>query len=452
MNEIILTTILYVIIICFLGYLLFNYFKKECVQEGMRTLPRPVINAEYNQPVQYKPSPPYFGETLDQMIDRYIGSLFDVRGMPYFDTIDYYQSTCAFNGNVDSQCTGTLPADLYINQRSKLTDIGYYILNIVIPNIQSTNNPFPEEKWPPIVWTNKAPFPIKKSVAPTYQVYQGAAYAPSTSSSSSSSSSSDDTNGSSSTTTTDGSTDGSSSSTSGTSPDTDGSSDGSCGDLNALSKCGIACPTSCLDNVAAAQAEIDRLNELLEEEEDQESVTAQSLSMNMGWLNFIAYQQTGQAATQTALPNGTATINNIDNTLTIGNTEFKGYPTTELSANPDNAESGYTGGTVNTLSETIAQFINDYFISDPDDDNYNRPTKEALLKFDSYTKNKAPMDENHKNKLRDVVYYFMQIIVPGLPEGTVSDDCTTNTFGTAFVEWIPIKWLSLTERKHFVQK
>ena len=62
------------------------------------------------------------------------------------------------------------------------------------------------------------------------------------------------------------------------------------------------------------------------------------------------------------------------------------------------------------------------------------------------------MDENHKNKLRDVVYYFMQIIVPGLPQGTVSDDCTTNTFGTAFVEWIPIKWLSLTERKHFVQK
>ena len=450
MNETILTTILYVIIICFLGYLLFNYFKKGSVQEGMRTLPRPVINDEYNQPIQYKPSPPYMGETLDQMIDRSISRWFDIRGLPYFNTIDYYQSTCAFNGNVDSKCTGELQVDLYINQRSKLTDIGYYILNIVIPNIQTTDNPNPEEKWPPIVWTNKAPFPIKKSIAPTYQVYQGAAYSSTTSSSSSSSS--DDTNGSSSSTTTDGSTDSNGDGTSSTSTDTDGSSDGSCGDLNALSRCGIACPTSCLDNVAAAQAEIDRLNELLEEEEDEESLTAQSISMNMGWLNFIAYQQTGQAATQTVLPNGTATINNTDNTLTIGNTEFDGYPTTELSANPDDVQGDYDAGNVNTLSETIAQFISTNFISDPDDYNYNRPTKEALLKFDSYTKNKAPMDQNHKNKLRDLVYYFMQIIIPGLPEGTVSDDCTTNTFGTAFVEWIPLKRLSLTERKHIIQK
>ena len=53
MNETILTTILYVIIICFLGYLLFNHFKKECVQEGMRTLPRPIINAEFQKPLNY---------------------------------------------------------------------------------------------------------------------------------------------------------------------------------------------------------------------------------------------------------------------------------------------------------------------------------------------------------------------------------------------------------------
>ena len=102
------------------------------------------------------------------------------------------------------------------------------------------------------------------------------------------------------------------------------------------------------------------------------------------------------------------------------------------------------------LSQTIANFIDKYFISDEDDINYNRPTDYALQEFDKYFKDKPPMDENHKNKLRDVVYYVMQVIIPGLPDGTKdfsnNDPCSDDTTqGVAFVEWIPLRWLSLSE-------
>lgn len=471
MNETILTTILYVIIICFLGYLLFNHFKKEYVQEGMRTLPRPIINAEFQKPLNYKPAPPYLGESLNKMIDRNIGYYFDSRGIAYYNTIDIYQTKCAGRGLVDvtpPQGEGYQDKlQLYESQKSKLTDIGYYILNIVIPNIQTTNNPDPEQKWPPITWTNKPHFRIKKSIKPTYQVYQGAAY------SSNPSSSSDSTNGTSSSDGSDGSTsngdstDSSSSTTDTTvtaSAPSDGSS-GDCGDMNSYNKCGIACPTSCLDNVAAAQAEIDRLNEELQQQEEDENAsgTISASQLNLSWLNFLSYQWVSQSSTEGSTTTGTSYLND-NNTLTMGDSTFRGFPTTSMSSCPSdtltyNANTLNADGSINyatdtseqALSQTIANFIDRYFISDEDDINYNRPTDYALQEFDKYFKDKPPMDENHKNKLRDVVYYVMQVIIPGLPDGTkpydendATNTCGDNT-GIAFVEWIPLRWLSLSE-------
>lgn len=477
MNETLLTTILYVIIICFLGYLIFNYFKKERVQEGMRTLPRPIINAELQNPLNYKPAPPYLGEPLNQMIDRMIGQYFDSRGIAYYDTIDIYQTNCAGRGLVDvtpPQGEGYQDKlQLYELQKSKLTDIGYYILNIVIPNIQTTNNRDPEQKWPPITWTNKPHFRIKKSIKPTYQVFKGAAYSPSPSSSSDStngsSSSSDGSDGS---TSNGDSTDSSSSTTdtTGTAPAPSDGSSGDCGDMNAYNKCGIACPTSCLDNVAAAQAEIDRLNEELQQQEQEENASGSisASQLNLSWLNFLSYQWVSQSSTEGSTTTGTSYLNN-DNTLTIGDSTFRGFPTTSMSSCPlpppspsltyntnrENTDGSFNYATddngTQALSQKIANFIDRYFISDEDDINYNRPTDYALQEFDKYFKDKPPMDENHKNKLRDVVYYVMQVIIPGLPDGTKPYDendsnntCGDNT-GIAFVEWIPLRWLSLSE-------
>ena len=82
----------------------------------------------------------------------------------------------------------------------------------------------------------------------------------------------------------------------------------------------------------------------------------------------------------------------------------------------------------------INRFINTYFIeSGP---NQGRPTQEAIDQFQIF-KNKAPMDGFHMNKMRDLVYYILQVIIPGLP---------TEDSGRSYVEWRPIRWLSLSEK------
>ena len=43
------------------------------LREGARTLPRPVINPEYDADWDMPKAPAYIGETMNQMIDKYIG-------------------------------------------------------------------------------------------------------------------------------------------------------------------------------------------------------------------------------------------------------------------------------------------------------------------------------------------------------------------------------------------
>ena len=40
--------------------------------------------------------------------------------------------------------------------------------------------------------------------------------------------------------------------------------------------------------------------------------------------------------------------------------------------------------------------------------------------------------------MRDVVYYVLQVIIPGLP---------TNKLPRSYVEWRPIVWISRSEKK-----
>lgn len=61
------------------------------------------------------------------------------------------------------------------------------------------------------------------------------------------------------------------------------------------------------------------------------------------------------------------------------------------------------------------------------------PTKQAQQYFINFTQNYGPIDRAHKNKLRDLVYYFMENIIPGLP---------TESKPVCYVEWRPIRWLA----------
>ena len=60
------------------------------LREGARTLPRPVINPEYDADWDMPKAPAYVGETMNQMIDRNINDYFDVTGLPFAGTIQLY--------------------------------------------------------------------------------------------------------------------------------------------------------------------------------------------------------------------------------------------------------------------------------------------------------------------------------------------------------------------------
>ena len=400
MNEIIFTSILYLIIICFLGHLIINYCFKETIREGARTLPRPVIHHELNQPsYKFKPSPPYFGETLDAMIDRYINMYFDKRGKPYTNTMADYTKICI--GNDDGKGNVTR------ENKSKLTDIGYYILNIVIPNIQSIKNPTPEQYWPPIKWSGMGTFNLLFQPTPTYLMYKGQPFKDRYNSRFNSSDNQNNGEDGSSGTGSGGPGTGGLNGTLGSSTD-----EGTCSNDN-MNSCGIGCPSSCLADIMSKWNEDENKNNSGNDGTDGSTNS-----------NTIIY------GSEENDPNNFSSGNiqrmpGYSNTVIIGSAEIDGYPITDIEQN----------STATTLNDEVDAFIKDFFIEKGP--NKDKPTQKAIDMFNMYFQYKKPMDDIHMNKMRDVVYYILQVVLPGLP---------TNEEPKCYVEWRPIVWLSLSER------
>jgi hypothetical protein len=80
------------------------------------------------------------------------------------------------------------------------------------------------------------------------------------------------------------------------------------------------------------------------------------------------------------------------------------------------------------LDTQLNEMITLYF-----EENTGYPTEYAIKTFNEIVQGATPIDLLHKNKLRDLIYYFMENIIPGLP---------TNARPVSYVEWIPIRWLS----------
>ena len=114
--------------------------------------------------------------------------------------------------------------------------------------------------------------------------------------------------------------------------------------------------------------------------------------------------------------------------MIIGSAKLDGYVITDEKQTRDSTK----------LNDEINEFIYNYFISSGP--NENRPTQYAIDQFE-ILKKKAPMDEIHMNKLRDMVYYVLQIIIPGLP---------TDQLSRSYVAWRPIVWMSRSEKRNSV--
>ena len=385
---------LYLLIISMLVFFLLEHLRTY--RESMRTLPRPVINeAKDKDTYTFTPSPPYDGETLNTMIDRMIHQYFDKRGFPYSNTIELYKNLCVNQGNVNEE-----------NKR-KLTDIGYYVLNIVIPNIQTTKNPEPEVFWPAISWTNKPIFDVLIQPTVTYDMFKGQAYSGSYTANYTSSRSQND---------------GRLSTRTNSSQDSRGlngaegqngsnsSGSASCGN-DRLGQCGIQCPSSCLDGVAASWYK----------EQNEKKSRKNQLSDDKSRFSTAALQTDLNTAMNTFQVNNTTLLPGADNVFIIGSAEMDGY---QILDEPQTSDT-------TTLNDNIENFIDKFFIKDGP--NSGKPTQHAIDLFDMYFQYKTPMDDIHMNKLRDVVYYILQVIVPGLP---------TDALPRSYVEWRPIVWLS----------
>jgi len=391
MNEYIFTSLIYLIIVCFLGHLIIDNWFKPLIREGARTLPRPVLHPELYEPsYKFKPSPPYFGQTLNQMIDQFIDRYFDKRGLPYTETIQMYVNNCVNQGNVTPE------------NKSRLNDIGYYFLNIVIPNIQTDRNPTPEQNWPPIKWSEKGTFKVAIQPTPTYLAYIGQQYMPSYNMNyndvlSSNGGELPSTSGVGS-----GKTDGDGS---------DGDGDGGNCENDKLNKCGIGCASSCLDGIMGSWYN--------DGNDNAPGTEGDNMNTSPDTDGSQTYGTSGENISNVKHLPGDS------NTLIIGSAEIDGYQITD---EPQT-------NTEVPLNNKINTFITDFFIEDGV--HKNKPTQKAIDIFNMYFQYKSPMDGIHMNKMRDVVYYILQVIVPGLP---------TSVLPRSYVEWRPIVWLSLSER------
>lgn len=366
-------------------------------RESMRTLPRPTRHPL--RPIDRDGAPilgAYQSETMNQFIDRNISNYFDDSGVPYTNTVESYKSRCVDNGNV------------LLNMKSKLTDVGYYILDIVIPNIPTVKNPKPTVYWPAIQWSGMPPFAVHISPRPTYLIYADSnSFADQFSMYSSTWNTHITNKNAYSGGTTDGTSGVSGSSSSSSSTPTEPSAE---------QKCGVC--SSCM---ATALGMSDTCNSNTDENSGS--------SGSSGTTGTTTSNDKKSSVTTTVGKNGlisyTANSQNQSSPSTsIGANVVYGYTITDASQNNIEIPS--------PLNELITNdIINKYFIEKGP--NQGKPTQAAIDLFNEYTQGRQPMDDFHKNKLRDVVYYVMQNIIPGLP---------TSELPRSYVEWIPIRWLS----------
>jgi hypothetical protein len=378
-----------------------HFTSTHTIREGARTLPRPRRHPYIENDAQPNVLPyyPQFA-SLNQLVDHWIAQYFDVNNFILDTTINQYIENWTQKGNV-------LP-----ETKEKLNDIGYYIINQVLPNVPTiaadgTVTPTKAPIWPNIQWTSDHWFPLTlvnpllwsnftnfgMENSPNYQAYL-LAYENSmmTSNGGFSGSSNMGTSGSEGGSSGDGGSSGSS-----------GSSGGS-----GSNSCGTQCPLSCVPGGFLNGG----------------SAGSGGYGGGSGGADISANIGTPSSSNRTPGCGGGYIPGTSGSTKYFGGTTVLIY-TTDISQTNLACPS--------QLETEITDFIGEYF----DDSNGGKPTKKAIDLFNKYTEGATPMDLVHKNRLRDFIYYFMQNIIPGLPTGA----CDVSG-QVSYVEWVPIQWLS----------
>jgi hypothetical protein len=383
-NTHIIKIVLFVCIVAVFGYFIGAHLSQVGVRvkEGARTLPEPqrhpnIATKGYVYDIDFsKPA-------LNDVVDGWIAQYFDPFGYPLLNAIIDFQTQYAING-----CITTATAQ-------KMNDICYYILINVMPQIPTQGLPPPPSpgQWPSIQWTNSGEFALQLDACAQLLSLTGSI---TTTQEEGSSISGDFTL-----------------STPVPVPTLSQTSDSGAGSVSSSSSNGGGdsgfCPTSCFDDffessMAATAASFSSDNQPMDPKDVANSPTC------------IAFSQK----------------TNAQNTTTIDMPEFgrKVY-LTDISQNC----SGNNGSLNTWIQDTIKQYFD---VSGQSFTGGYYPTQYAIDQFNSIVQDATPIDLAHKNKLRDLIYYFMERIIPGLPV----NDTVGDQIATTYVVWKPIRWIS----------
>ena len=407
---------LYIILIIILATFLYAYIqeiKPFSLKEGARTYPMPrrhPLTFEYGT---FQNEGQGNLQSLNVVIDSYISRYFDENGVPYMNTIEDVQNFVAgkatpkvINGKQEFVYTnGTISPML----KSKITDIGYYFLEIVIPMLPTTQNPKPKVQWPPLKWSGLQGFDVEVADTKQCKVYEGAPednfkYVYNMNKNNNWMDSLDnmfddifDDNIGIGTSGTDGSSATSSTGTSGT-----GDSSNDCNDSSEC--CGIQCPQQCFEKAlgitpapAPSSSGSGNTSGYIGGLSDVGNNTNNGSSISYA---KQVYQNTGSSLTYKT------------DIRTICPHNLTGYDITYLKVEQDDINK-------QTLKNQIYELIKTYFEQDKHTPNELVPTKEFIELFHFYSTDFSPMDDYHMELLRNLVFYVLQVIVPGMPTPSV---------------------------------
>jgi hypothetical protein len=343
-------------------------------------------------------------------VDDLIHQYFDEKLVPYNNTIDLYYEYFVNKGNLDPVL------------KKKLRDICYYLIEVVIPNIPSVDNPNPKVEWSRIEWlsdgwdsynysfNDDALSNLKSFSALRYRL--GSNHANSENEDESSASGLSLSSRIPSTTP---------SSTKPVKSNAPLASAASAGSNGGGSSCNGSCPIDCNLSEKLAQSSGSSYLETV----------ASSVSRPNWWDSKINYD----SALIDTNSYGEFSDSIYEGTARAGTFKSKGYnPTMNTIYQVIVTNVKNTNVSSQILNNYVKnEIINKWFDTAADPDK-PLPSKYAISIFESYTQGGlAPMDRTHKNRLRDFIYYYLENIIPGLP---------TKDVPFSKVEWRPLRYLS----------
>lgn len=416
--------LLYIIIVLILAILLYSYFKSVklfSIIEGARTYPMP-----RRHPNTYKYGTFHNDNqsnviSMNTIIDKYINQYFDQKGVPYLNTIQDVQNFVVGPGTGGIYNYGTVP----LTMKSQLTDIGYYFIEMVLPLLPTQDNPKPTKRVLPTLRFSGMPgFPLHVSKIQQCMVYQGNAENNLQFNVNTNAINNYDNafnsgfnsffngynfpSGGTSTVT-------APASAGGTVVTSDGDVDCTSGDC-ASDCCGITCPQSCFDAALGVNSSSSSGSETSTPSTD----TSQNTSSHLNYQSSISNAN--------ILNSGNTTLQYANNQLTMCPSKATGYDISQVIL---------TEGTYDntTLLNKIQAKISEYFEEKENDPTQLIPKQKLLDDIEFYSKQYSPMDAYHMELLKELIFYGLQVIVPGLPSDVSNDQSSVTPH--FYVEWRP---------------